>query len=107
MATSTHQAVIPTVLEEMYFSAKDLQGLAENVLLTVTTMDHGHDGKEYLFPVAAKCQAMAGSIQTQLLRWAELSASMFRLSPLIMYLSKDVQDGFYIAFRLNFCDEFC
>ena len=74
-ASSTSQTVIATVLEEMYSSAKDLELIAEDVLIMVTMMDNDDDGKEYLFPVAAKCQNMTHIIQTKLLRWAELSSS--------------------------------
>ena len=77
MAAAIGESVVPMVLEEMFIFARDIQPKAENVLLLIATVDYGHDGKEYLFPIAAKCQDMTGSIQTQLLRWAELSSSKY------------------------------
>ena len=49
----SHQVVVPSVLEEMYWSAKELESMADHVLIIVTTMEDGSEGKEFLFPVAA------------------------------------------------------
>ena len=76
MAEAFSREVIPTVLDEMFVKAEELQVKAENVLVTTMELENNIDGGNgYLFPVAHQCQEMANDCNASLLRWAELSSS--------------------------------